>query len=69
MQVTAFQSDLLTPRRFDATTGNVVYSVNWAPATTNAAGVKLPESGFGVKTPLGFDPYQFQAQLGVRYRF
>jgi hypothetical protein len=69
MQVTGFQTDLLTPRRYDATTGKVVYSVNWTPATTNAAGVRVPESGFGVKTPLGFDPFQFQAQIGLRYRF
>jgi hypothetical protein len=69
MHVTGFQTDLLTPRRLDAATGNIVYSVNWAPETTNAAGVRVPESGFGVKTPLGFDPYQFQAQIGARYRF
>ena len=69
MQVTGFQTDLLTPRRLDAATGNIVYSVNWAPETVNAAGVRVRESGFGVKTPLGFDPYQFQAQIGLRYRF
>ena len=57
-------TNLLTPRRFDNATGNMVYSVNFTPATATAR-----ESGFGVQTPLGFDPFQFQAQLGVRYRF
>jgi hypothetical protein len=26
-------------------------------------------SNFGEVQPIGFDPLQFQAQLGVRYRF
>jgi hypothetical protein len=70
MQVTGFQTDLLTPRRFDATTGAVVYSVNWSPATPASGNTPArAESGFGVLTPVGFDPYQFQAQIGVRYRF
>jgi hypothetical protein len=70
MQVTGFQTDLLTPRRFDAATGNVVYSVNWTsavPATATAPARN--ETGFGVTTPVGFDPYQFQMQIGLRYRF
>jgi hypothetical protein len=46
--------ELLVARRFDRNTGNVVFAVN-------------PE--FGTETPVGFDPFQFQAQLGIRYRF
>lgn len=46
--------ELLTAERFDAATGNVVYSVNQT---------------FGEERPVGFDPFQFQLQLGVRYRF
>jgi hypothetical protein len=44
----------LTAQRFDAATGNVVYSAN---------------RSFGGTGPSGFEPFQFQAQLGVRYRF
>jgi hypothetical protein len=57
-------TNLLDPRRFDQATGRVVYRVNYFPATATT-----PERGFGVAQPTGFDPYQFQAQLGIRYRF
>jgi hypothetical protein len=70
MQVTGFQTDLLTPRRYDATTGNVVYSVNWSSAVPASGTTPARnETGFGVVTPVGFDPFQFQAQIGLRYRF
>jgi hypothetical protein len=46
--------NLLEARRYNATTGNIVYRV---PAT------------FATERPVGFDPFQFQAQFGVRYRF
>ena len=49
---------------FDAVTGRVRYEVNYTPATETT-----PESGFGVAQPTGFEPFQFQAQIGVRYRF
>ncbi|MGH7551345.1 MAG: TonB-dependent receptor domain-containing protein, partial [Gemmatimonadota bacterium] len=39
---------------YDAATNRVIYSVN---------------NGFGGVDPVGFNPLQFQAQLGVRYRF
>lgn len=61
-----FGSDrnLLAAEGFNPVTGNVIYSVNRAVD---------PESGeitgFGDKRQVGFDPIQFQAQLGVRYRF
>lgn len=35
-------------------TGEVIYSVN---------------EGFGTARTVGFDPFQFQAQIGIRYRF
>jgi len=49
---------------FDAGTGRVRYTVNYTPATDSA-----PARGFGVAQPTGFEPFQFQVQLGVRYRF
>lgn len=48
------ETDLLQAEGFDAATQRVIYSVN-------------PE--FGEERPVGFDPFQFQVQLGVRYRF
>ena len=44
--------------------GRVRYSVNYRPATDDQR-----ESGFGVAQPTGFDPFQFQAQIGIRYSF
>jgi hypothetical protein len=57
-------TNLLRAERFDNATGNVVYSVNYTAPTTTT-----PESGFGVARPTGFEPFQFQVQLGARYRF
>jgi len=64
MGVFSGSTNLLTAERFDAATGRTVYSVNYTPATDTQ-----PRRGFGVEQPTGFDPYQFQMQLGVRYRF
>jgi len=47
-------TNLLRPVRYDPQTGNVVYTVN---------------PGFGEERQSGFEPFQFQIQLGVRYRF
>jgi hypothetical protein len=64
MDVFTASTNLYRAERFDQATGNVVYSVNYtAPSGTT------PESGFGVARPTGFEPYQFQVQLGARYRF
>jgi hypothetical protein len=57
-------TNLLRAESFDPATGKVVYSVNYTAPTATT-----PERGFGVLTPVGFDPFQFQAQLGLRYRF
>jgi hypothetical protein len=57
-------TNLVRAERFDPVTGRVVYSVNYTPATDTA-----PARGFGVAQPTGFDPFQFQAQIGLRYRF
>ncbi|MFN2431903.1 MAG: carboxypeptidase regulatory-like domain-containing protein [Gemmatimonadota bacterium] len=47
-------TELLNAEDFDEATGRVVYSVN---------------SDFGTEQALGFEPFQRQAQLGVRYVF
>ncbi|CAN5211892.1 hypothetical protein BH18GEM1_BH18GEM1_23410 [soil metagenome] len=39
---------------YDAATNKIIYSVN---------------GDFGQELPVGFSPFQFQAQLGLRYRF
>ncbi|MGH7530961.1 MAG: TonB-dependent receptor [Gemmatimonadales bacterium] len=54
MGVFGSRQELLAADSFNATTNNVVYSVS---------------SSFGEERPVGFDPFQFQAQVGVRYRF
>jgi hypothetical protein len=67
MGVFTGSTNLLRPAStnvYDAATGRVRYEVNYTPATDTT-----PESGFGVAQPTGFEPFQFQAQLGVRYRF
>jgi hypothetical protein len=64
MDVYTASTNLYRAERFDAATGNVVYSVNYTPASGTT-----PESGFGVARPTGFEPFQFQIQLGARYRF
>ncbi|MGH7466437.1 MAG: TonB-dependent receptor [Longimicrobiales bacterium] len=63
-------TNLVDARSFDQATGRVVYRVNYFPAVP-ASGTTpaTPERGFGVAQPTGFDPYQFQAQIGLRYRF
>jgi outer membrane receptor for ferrienterochelin and colicin len=69
MGVFAAQTNLLRPAAtgvFDAPTGRVRYEVNYTAARPAD---NVPESGFGVAQPTGFDPFQFQAQLGIRYRF
>ena len=48
------QNDVLNKRGFDPETNKVIYRVN---------------DGFGQEAATGFQPLQFQAQLGVRYRF
>lgn len=45
--------ELLQANGFDAATRQVIYRVN---------------DEFGAEAPVGFDPFQFQLQLGVRYR-
>lgn len=47
------ERELLNAEGFDPNTNQVVYSVG----------------NFGREFPVGFEPFQFQAQLGVRYRF
>ena len=54
MGVFGSATDLLDARGFNAATGQVIYRVN---------------PTFGEERPVGFDPFQFQLQLGVRYRF
>jgi hypothetical protein len=54
MGVIGTRQNLLAAQSFNAVSGNVVYTV---PTT------------FAQEQPIGFDPFQFQAQLGVRYRF
>ena len=66
MGVFTGSTNLLRPvnNGYDAATGRVRYEVNYTAATDDR-----PESGFGVAQPTGFEPFQFQAQIGVRYRF
>ena len=70
MGVFTASTNLFRAERFDNTTGRIVYSTNYfaaTPATATAAATR--ERGFGVAQPTGFDPYQFQMQLGLRYKF
>jgi hypothetical protein len=70
MGVFTASTNLLRAESYDAVTQNVRYTVNYTaaqPATGTTAAVT--ERGFGVAQPAGFDPFQFQAQIGVRYRF
>ncbi|MBI4539991.1 MAG: TonB-dependent receptor [Gemmatimonadetes bacterium] len=46
--------NLLRAEAYNAAAGRVIYSVN---------------RDFGTELPSGFDPFQFQAQIGLRYRF
>ncbi|HEX8273425.1 MAG TPA: carboxypeptidase regulatory-like domain-containing protein [Longimicrobiaceae bacterium] len=56
-------TNVVRAERFDAATGKVVYSTNYFPERD--AGSR----GFGEARPLSFgDPFQFQVQLGLRYR-
>lgn len=48
------QNQLFTEVGYDQNTNRVIYTTR---------------SDFGRKIPVGFEPFQFQAQLGVRYRF
>lgn len=64
MDVFTASTNLYRAERYDANTGQIVYSVNYTPANGST-----PESGFGVARPTGFEPFQFQVQLGARYRF
>lgn len=54
MGVFGNRTDLLDVESFDVASQQYVYSVN---------------QDFGETQPVGFDPFQFQLQLGVRYRF
>jgi hypothetical protein len=54
MAVFGSADEPIAARGFDTTTNQVIYSAN---------------RGFGETRPSGFEPFQFQAQLGVRYRF
>ena len=70
MGVFTASTNLYRAERFDNATGRIVYSTNYFPATpATATQPAQRERGFGVEQPTGFDPYQFQVQLGVRYRF
>jgi hypothetical protein len=53
MGVFSANTNLLQPTGYVGATRQVIYSV---PST------------FGSQQPLGFDPFQFQAQVGLRYR-
>jgi hypothetical protein len=56
-------TNILRAERFDAATQQVVYSTNYFPERD--AGSR----GFGEARPLAFgDPFQFQVQIGLRYR-
>jgi outer membrane receptor for ferrienterochelin and colicin len=54
MGVFGTSRELLQARGYDPATRGIVYRVN---------------DDFGREAPVGFDPFQFQLQLGVRYRF
>ena len=70
MSVFSSSLNLLRAESFDQTTGKVVYTVNYTPAqAATATTAAIPERGFGVVGPTGFDPFQFQAQIGIRYHF
>ena len=51
---TGLSNQPLSKEGYDPDTNQVIYSIR---------------SNFGEVQPIGFDPLQFQAQLGVRYRF
>lgn len=48
------ENELLQAQGFDPATGEVIYAVN---------------EDYGREIPSGFEPFQFQAQLGIRYEF
>lgn len=48
------EAELLDVEGYNAATRQIIYSVN---------------PNFGEAEPIGFDPFQFQAQIGIRYRF
>jgi hypothetical protein len=54
MAVFGSAQNVVIARSYNTTTSRVVYGAN---------------RGFGSTGPSGFEPFQFQAQLGVRYRF
>lgn len=57
-------SRIVRAESYDAASGQVVYSTNYFPDRAQGA------RGFGEPTPLSFgDPFHFQMQLGIRYRF
>ena len=64
MGVFTASTNLLRAESYDATTQRVRYTVNYTAAREG-----VTERGFGVAQPAGFDPFQFQAQIGLRYRF
>jgi hypothetical protein len=70
MGVFTASTNLLRAESYDPVTQQVRYTVNYTaarPASGTSAAVT--ERGFGVAQPAGFDPFQFQAQIGIRYRF
>lgn len=70
MGVFTGSTNLLRAVSYDAATQRVRYSVNYFPAEeATATSDARAERGFGVAQPTGFEPFQFQAQLGIRYRF
>jgi outer membrane receptor for ferrienterochelin and colicin len=64
MGVFTASTNLLRAESYDPVTQRVRYTVNYTAAQPG-----VTERGFGVAQPAGFDPFQFQAQIGVRYRF
>ncbi|HEX2091751.1 MAG TPA: TonB-dependent receptor [Longimicrobiaceae bacterium] len=62
--VSGSATSIVRAERFDTSTGQVVYSTNYFPERDPGS------RGFGEARPLSFgDPFQFQVQLGLRYRF
>lgn len=63
LMVVGNNNSLLTAKSYDPATGKIVYSVNYDPSAAQG------RRGFGELQPAGFNPYQFQAQIGIRYVF
>ncbi len=63
----AHDEALFRAEGYDPDTQEVIYSVRTTQVERDGEQVTIPR--FGRELPVGFEPFQFQAQLGIRYHF